>query len=179
MRLVAVAERAEMKTGSLYYHFESREALVQAVLAEGISRTHHHVAERLAALPSTDPIDRIAAAITAHVEILHLISDFASASTRNVGQLPEELRIAHLDAQTAYGRLWRTLFDDAAKAGLIRSDLPLGATRMLVIGMLNWTTEWFGEGELSQAELAHAAVDLVIGGIAARRVASTASSVDH
>jgi TetR/AcrR family transcriptional regulator, cholesterol catabolism regulator len=169
MRLVAVAERALMKTGSLYYHFESREALVQAVISEGMSRIYRHVADRLAELVDADPIDRIAAAISAHIEVLHLFGDFASATTRNVGQLPVELRREHQEGQLAYSNVWKGLLDDAADAGLLRDDLPLGAVRMLIMGTLSWTTEWFGDGEMTQEELGHAAIDLVIGGIAKPR----------
>jgi TetR/AcrR family transcriptional regulator, cholesterol catabolism regulator len=176
MRLVAVAERAQMKTGSLYYHFESREALVQAVIAEGMIRTHRHVADRLGELEGADPIDRIAAAIAAHIEVLHLFGDFASATTRNVGQLPEELRSEHQEGQRSYSKVWKDLLEDAAKAGLLRDDVPLSAVRMLTMGMLSWTTEWFGEGEMTQEELGHAAIDLVIGGIAKPRRSADAAT---
>jgi TetR/AcrR family transcriptional regulator, cholesterol catabolism regulator len=169
MRLVEVARRASMKTGSLYYHFESREALVQAVLAEGMSRTHKHVVDRLRAEPSANPIDRLTVAITAHVELLHQLGDFASASTRTIGQLPAELRVEHDVAEAAYAKLWDDLLHGALKAGLIRDDVQVEITRRLVLGVLNSTAEWTDGVLVESPDLAHAVVDLVIGGIAARR----------
>jgi AcrR family transcriptional regulator len=50
-RLSDIAERAGMKTGSLYYHFDSREDLVAEVLRLGIdgawARSSHHGGGRL------------------------------------------------------------------------------------------------------------------------------------
>jgi AcrR family transcriptional regulator len=46
-RLSDIADRAAMKTGSLYYHFDSREDLVAEVLALGIDGSWDQVASAL------------------------------------------------------------------------------------------------------------------------------------
>src|SRR6185369_10792804 len=66
-RLSDIAERAEMKTGSLYYHFVSREDLVGEVLRLGIDGAWEQVADAVDRLPSTaTATERLAAAIRAH-----------------------------------------------------------------------------------------------------------------
>src|ERR1700735_1526684 len=51
-RLTDIAAEIGMKAGSLYYHFGSREALVEAVMDVGTRRTHARLVERLAELPA-------------------------------------------------------------------------------------------------------------------------------
>src|SRR4051794_25444414 len=66
-RLSDIADRAGMKAGSLYYHFESREQLVAEVLRLGIQAAWDEVAMAVGRLPrSASGLDRIAAAIRAH-----------------------------------------------------------------------------------------------------------------
>ena len=62
-RLRDIAARIGMKAGSLYYHFESRDTLVEAVMALGVGRTHEAVLGRLRSLPAeANPLDRLRAA---------------------------------------------------------------------------------------------------------------------
>src|SRR5215216_7025695 len=63
-RLSDIADRVGMKTGSLYYHFDSREDLVAEVLRLGIDGSWDQVAAAVDRLPSTvTPLDRLATAI--------------------------------------------------------------------------------------------------------------------
>jgi hypothetical protein len=49
---------------------------------------------------------------------------------------------------------------------VIRSDLDLSATRMLILGALNWTAEWYQPRGLSPEEIAHHATAIVLEGLA-------------
>ena len=63
----AIAKRARVEPSALYYHFPSKEALLDAVLDESILRVHDAVRQAVAALPAdAKPRERILAAIAAH-----------------------------------------------------------------------------------------------------------------
>jgi AcrR family transcriptional regulator len=151
-RLSDIAELAEVRAPAVYHYFPSREALIAEVMSVGQQRLREHVEKALAELPQqADPMERICAAVAAHLQVALGLSEFATAVTRNLGQLPEDIRRL-LRAETAtYMDLWRTLLDDARRAGAIRPDLELRAARMLVIGALNWAPEWWDprQGELT------------------------------
>ena len=116
-RLSDIAERAGMKTGSLYYHFASREDLVAAVLHGGIETSFEHVRRAVDALGAGAlPIERLAAAIRAHTLSILEISSYASARARIVGQVPPSVATAHQRDQRAYGAYWNGLFESAAGA---------------------------------------------------------------
>jgi AcrR family transcriptional regulator len=168
-RLSDIAERAGMKTGSLYYHFDSREDLVGEVLRLGIDGAWEQVADAIDRLPSTATASaRLAAAIRAHTMSVVGLSAYATAQARIVGSLPADLGAAHRKDQRAYGDHWRELFAAAQRAGEIRGDVDLFVAQMLAFGAMNWTSEWFRPGRgMSPERLADQAVHVLLHGVAA------------
>jgi TetR/AcrR family transcriptional regulator, cholesterol catabolism regulator len=143
-RLTDVAEYAQLQAPAIYYYFASREDLIEEVMYAGIAEMRRHLQGALDALPpETSPIDKIMAAVEAHLRHQLELSDYASATIRNAGQIPERLRARQLKEEAAYGRIWRRLFDEARADGQLSSDLDPRLAQLLVIGALNWSTEWF------------------------------------
>jgi AcrR family transcriptional regulator len=143
-RLSDVAAEAEIQAPAIYYYFPSREDLIEEVMFSGIDEMGKHLQKVLDALPpATPPMDRIMAAVEAHLRHELELSDYATASIRNSGQVPEELRKRQRDAEQRYGRIWRRMFDDAAADGELRTDLDPRVAQLLVMGSLNWSAEWW------------------------------------
>jgi TetR/AcrR family transcriptional regulator, cholesterol catabolism regulator len=143
-RLSDVAEYAELQAPAIYYYFPSRDDLIEEVMYAGIADMRTHLQGVLDALPpETSPMDKILAAVEAHLRHELELSDYASASIRNAGQIPERLRARQLKEEAAYGRIWRRLFDEAHADGQLRGDLDARHAQLLVVGALNWSVEWF------------------------------------
>lgn len=164
-RLSEIAEVANTLAGSIYYYFPSKDALVEEVLQEGHFRNFRAVMSAVERLgPSVSPLDRLVAAIRAHVEMTLEQDDYASASIRIFGNVPEEIRARHLVVQRQYGAYWRELILAAQGAGLAREELDPSVTRMLLLGMLNWSVEWYRSGRLDAGEIAEQAAHLFMNG---------------
>lgn len=143
-RLTDVAEYADLQAPAIYYYFPSREDLIEEVMYCGISDMREHLQKVLDALPAGTPaIDKIMAAVEAHLRHELELSDYTTASIRNSGQVPEHLRTRQKKEEAAYGRIWQALFTDAVADGDIRSDLDARMARLLVMGALNWAAEWW------------------------------------
>jgi AcrR family transcriptional regulator len=169
-RLADIAQRAEMHVPGVYYYFDSKEALVEEVLRAGVARAFSFVEERVAEVPEGgSALERLRAAIEGHVLVVLEIGDYTSANIRIFGQLPDEIRRHHLAQQRAYGDLWRKLLEDARAAGEVRADLDLSVLRMLILGALNWTVEWYRPGTLSAAEVARNATTMICEGVGVSR----------
>src|SRR6185312_10963327 len=83
-RLSDVAEYAELQAPAIYYYFPSRDDLIEEVMYAGIADMRRHLQGALEALPrETSPIDKILAAVEAHLRHELELSDYASASIRN------------------------------------------------------------------------------------------------
>jgi TetR/AcrR family transcriptional regulator, cholesterol catabolism regulator len=164
-----IAALAGLQAGSLYYHFDSKEEIVEAVLVAGVERAFGATREAVGALGvSADPLARLRTAIATHLRVVLMDSAYASANLRIFGQVPEAIRARHLKAHRAYGAFWDGLFRDAAEAGVIRSDCDLSVIRMLTLGALNWSVEWYREGRRSPGEIAAEASTMILDGIAIR-----------
>lgn len=168
-RLSDIAERAGIQTGSLYYHFASREELVTEILHLGIETSWGQVCDALDALPaSATPLDRIATAVRAHTMSVLDISDYSAARARIVGHVPPAIASAHRRDQKAYGDFWNELFVAASHSGVLRPDVNLFAARMLAFGAMNWTAEWFEfQREVDAEAIADTAVAVLLGGLLA------------
>jgi AcrR family transcriptional regulator len=143
-RLSDIAAAAHTQAGSLYYHFASREDLVQEVLKVGQQRTNEFVMRRVDALPEgTTSIERLREAISAHLAAVLEVGDYTAATLRILGQVPEEIRRGTVEMQRDYGQWWRVLFESAQADGELRSDLDMFACRMLVLGSMNASPDWF------------------------------------
>ena len=165
-----IAARAELQAGSLYYHFDTKEELVEAVLDAGVEGAIAATREAVEALgPGAEPLARLRAAIAAHLRVVLAESAYAHANLRMLSQVPDSIRERHLKRQRAYGAFWRRLFQQAAEAGAIRPDLDLSVVRMLALGALNWSVEWYRAGRRSPSEIAAHATTMILDGIASRR----------
>jgi AcrR family transcriptional regulator len=165
-RLTDIAEYANVRPPAVYYYFPSREAVIAEVMAVGQERLLSHVNETLNALPpSATAMDRVCGAIQAHLEVALHLSDFATAVTGNLGQLPVEVRTPLDTGSNAYAAVWRQLLDDARAAGELRPGLNLRAARLLVMGALNWAPEWWNPEHGSLATVIQTAQSLVRNGL--------------
>jgi AcrR family transcriptional regulator len=144
LRLTDVANEAAIQAPAIYYYYASRDELIEEVMWAGIADMREHVAAALAALPGeASPLDRLVAAVEAHLRHALEISDYTTASIRNAGQVPPSIRKRQILEEERYGAVWRTLINDLARDGRLRPELDLYIAQMLILGALNWTVEWW------------------------------------
>ena len=139
-----IAQAAGIKAGSIYYHFASKDEILVEVLDKGIDLVAEAVRARAEALPATaTAMDRIGAAIEGHLWGLLENGDYTSANIKLYGQSPPEVKRRHKLVRRRYADYWDHLFEQALLRGELRQDLSLPVIRLLVIGGLNWTVEWY------------------------------------
>jgi AcrR family transcriptional regulator len=139
-----IAEGAGMQAGSIYYHFGSKDEIFDEVLSTSMQNIHEKVERAVDALgDSASHRQRIERAMSAHLEMLLEDSDYYGVACRLITQAPEPLASRHRDFRLQYGRLWDRFLSEAQKAGEIRKEVKIVPLRMLILGALNWTLEWF------------------------------------
>lgn len=165
-RLSDIAKEAEVQAPAIYYYFNSREDLIVEVIVFGSVSSHEIVTGVLAELPPTlSPLDRLIIAVEVHLRNALQISDYALASTRNIGQLPEKLMERPDAERRRYGRLWRDLIQDAVDAGQCHPEVNPTVSLLLVLGALNYTIEWLDPSRRSVDEVVEAAQLMIRNGI--------------
>jgi len=143
-RLCDIAEEAGMQTGSLYYHFDGRDRLVEEVLRLGVERSWDAVRSAIDALgPDATPAVRLETAIRAHAASVLELSDYCAANSRIFSLAPAEVRDRHYSHQQAYGEFFHQLIVDALASGELKAGIDAAVVRMLLFGAMNWTVEWY------------------------------------
>lgn len=161
-KLADIAKKADLRISTLYYYFESREDLVLDVLLTGSSQVRKHTELALSDLPAEmSPVDRVCAAVEAHLRYILEISHYTEAAVRNTGQLPAHMRSEVAKEQDKYGRLWQSLIDDATNnSSSYSSASERRSLRLLLIGAVNWTVEWWTPARASIDDVVRTALTM-------------------
>lgn len=150
MRLSDVAEVAELQAPAIYYYFPSREDLIEEVMWVGLADMREYLESALAEAPAdASAMDRLLIAVEVHLRHELEISDYATASIRNAGQLPDKIRERRDVEEKKYGTIWRGLIRGVAEEGQLRDDLDPYVAQMLVMGTINWSAEWWRPGRVT------------------------------
>lgn len=136
-----IAAAANLKVGSLYFHFRTKDELVVATLVDGVESARDALVRAIESVPAdSTALDRLRAAIRGHLDALHTSDDRAAAVVRMVETLPPHLRAAHTEHERRFARVWQDVLTRGRLAGVVRTDVNQRILRDLVIGALNSTS---------------------------------------
>lgn len=162
-----IAKAAKIKAGSIYYHFKSKDEVLQEILTIGVSDVREAARFRIDELPpDASARAKIEAAMKGHLEgLLRRGGVFSTASIRVYGHLPLHLKKRNQELRRGYGGFWEELFIEAERAGELRKDLSLKIVRLVVVGAINWTPEWFDSTQGNLDEVSQQIISMLAEGI--------------
>jgi AcrR family transcriptional regulator len=136
-----IAKSADMLSGSIYYHFDSKQEMLLAVYAEGARRIGELVDAAVAR--ESDPWKRLEAASAAHLNALSIIHrDYAQVMIRTLPQEGDGIWAQLRDIRRAYEARFRELID----ALPLPPEVDRHYLRLMLIGALNWSHVWYKPG---------------------------------
>ena len=163
-----IAEAVGMKTGSLYYHFSSKESLVEEILSLGTQGAFEASKAAVDALgPTADPVDKLGAVVLAHTRFLHDEADFASANLKILQQVPPQIRERHVRQDREYGHFVADIIDEIAAAHGLAPGIDASVLRMLCFGAMNWSISWYDPKGASPTQIADQLMTMVRRGVLA------------
>jgi len=161
----AIAAQVGIKAASIYHHYASKDAMVVAVMNEGVRIVHDAVVSALTALgPGACPRLRLETAIQAHLRSSLENSDYTAASIRAFAFLPDAVRAECRADRRRYEEIWRGIVEEASRAGLVRPGISLDVVRLMLLGAVNWAGEWYRPGRLDINTIARDFANLVFQG---------------
>jgi len=159
-----IAAAAGILPGSLHYRFASKEDLLLALMDRGIERAVSAV--RTAIADAHDPLDRVRAALRAHLRLLVREDDAIYVSLYEGRSLSGAARDHMVRLRDRYDALWDGLLHEAAGTGRLRADVDLRLVRFFLLGGVNWTAQWFStRGPYSVEQVAEAYADMLFHGL--------------
>ena len=150
-----IAAAVGMHSGSPFYHFKSKDALLFAVMEEGM---HSAIARQAKALRGVDPAAMVAGGspatdqpqaqirrlIRAHFDtLLGSGNDFVPVMLYEHRSLSAAQRASLAQLQLAYESAWTPVLEALYASGHLRA--PVKLSRLLILGALNWSVQWFDQ----------------------------------
>jgi len=144
-----IAKYTRMLPGSLYYHFPSKGALLEAVFEEGVQRISDKVDEVLQSTVS-DPWQRLQLACEAHLHMLLGGSSFAQVVVRVLPNDASDIEASLVAMRDSYEARFRDLVAELP----LKSGTDRKIFRLMLMGSMNHAPVWFRSNGTTTAELA-------------------------
>jgi AcrR family transcriptional regulator len=162
----AVALRVNIKAGSLYHHFKSKEEIVEEILNSGVAMLLEQVQAKLRDVPSDAAFaDRIRIAIQAHIAGM-LGRDTVYMQVYE--HLPPVLKRRSRAMRDKYAKIWFGIFEDGVKSGEIDPGINLSLFVPYLLGALNRVPEWFRQTKFKSTDIVDVVTKTLLSGVAAK-----------
>jgi AcrR family transcriptional regulator len=165
-----IATKAGTQAGSLYYHFESREHLVEEVLAVAMLQTTERVTFALGRMESSaSTAEKMRVGLREHLLQILSHNDYSAAYDKIIDQVPGHVREKFVQYPREYANIWRSIILEGQRKGELRSDLDPTLLRLQLLGSAIWSSNWFDpERSKSPEEIADQMVECFVNGAAPR-----------
>ncbi len=150
-----IARAVGMLSGSIYYHFASKDEMLLAVYEEGV----RHMAEAVdaAVATETEPWSRLSVACAAHLKALLAQSDYTQVMIRVLPQDGGRMAERLTALRDGHEARFRGLVDDLS----LPPSTDRRSLRLMLLGALNWSQVWYRPGGDSPETIAGRFLDII------------------
>jgi TetR/AcrR family transcriptional regulator, cholesterol catabolism regulator len=149
-----IAAAVGIKAGSIYYHFDSKEALYLDILQRGIAVMEEAFAGAVDATRGGTGAERVRAHVRGHLSALFEHGPYTTNHVSAFHIAPDAVKDAVIPDRDRYERMWVDLLENLQASGEMISDLHLGLSRLALFGAMNFAVEWFDPSRGNLDELA-------------------------
>jgi AcrR family transcriptional regulator len=157
-----IARALDIQGASLYAHVASKEDVLWSIVDGAATAFESKADEAVTETTTSDPVERLAALVEAHVDVVTADPQRASVFVTEWRHLSADRRAAIARRRDAYEARFRAVIDDGAAVGAFRpTDTALAAT--FILTALNGIATWYRpDGRLSADRIADHYVDLAL-----------------
>ncbi len=157
-----IARALDIQGASLYAHVASKEDLLWSIVDGAAAAFERAADDAVSDAADGDPVDRLAALVEAHVEVVTTDPGRASVFVTEWRHLSADRRDAIAIRRDAYEQRFREVLGDGIAVGAFRATDPVIATAY-VLTALNGIATWYRpDGRLSADRIADHYVELVL-----------------
>lgn len=160
-----IAREAGILSGSLYYHFDSKETIVDEILSEFVMQLVDTDKKIVAESPTaTVAIERLVRTVIESVETYPYAIRILQNDAEYLGQFP---RFSYLDTTEREIRsVWVRVLKQGVSEGSVRSDLPPDIMYRFIRDSVTMLPRWYEPGgKLDISEVADMWIAIIVRGI--------------
>jgi AcrR family transcriptional regulator len=150
-----IAQSAGTSLSNLYNYYPSKQALLFTIL----TNSNDELLERLrnaVEKPNLGPVDKLAAAVRAHVGFVIDHQQLSLVALSEVRYLTGQYRVDIVRGRDEADRIFRDIIGEGAASGAFRTPYPDDAARA-ILSMTSAISTWFRrDGRLTGAQVAEA-----------------------
>jgi AcrR family transcriptional regulator len=161
-----IAQAVDIQKPSLYHHFDSKEAILLAILEAGMDQLIFEV--ETIVRQEADCLSKLRRAIHAHAATIAGNIEGATVFLREDRGLGDAYLARYVEKRDRVEKQFRAILAEGIAQGeFCDTDVTIAAHALL--GMVNWMTRWYRpEGRLSAEEISDIFCDLFLGGLQPR-----------
>jgi AcrR family transcriptional regulator len=157
-----IARALDIQGASLYAHVASKEDVLWSIVDGAATAFESKADEAVTETTTSDPVERLAALVEAHVDVVTADPERASVFVTEWRHLSGDRRAVIARRRDAYEARFRAVIHDGTAVGAFRAtDSALAAT--FILTALNGIATWYRpNGRLSADRIADHYVDLAL-----------------
>jgi AcrR family transcriptional regulator len=162
-----IGDEAGMLSGSLYYHFESKDSMLEEILVRALDDLTHRygsVAERI-----DDPIECLRSLVVEAVESIVRNPHSSTILQNDFAYIRQSEKLAWVnDKYLEVRQIWLEVLQRGVDRGVLKSDIDVELAYLTLYGALLSTIRWYDEmSRYSLTDLASRQADMFLAGLAA------------
>ena len=162
-----IGDEAGILSGSLYYHFESKDAMLEEILVVALDELilrYGSVARSV-----DDPVECLRSLIVAAVEWILRNPHPSTILQNDFGYIRQSEKLSWVnDKYLEVRQIWLDVFRRGVECGSLNSEVDVELAYLTIYGSLLSTIRWHDEvSRYSRTELAHRQADLFLAGLVA------------
>jgi AcrR family transcriptional regulator len=132
-----IADQAGIEAASIYYHFSSKEELLEAVMEHGAESIFVHTRARIEALPpGADAEQRFRAGLLGLIGAMIKYGDYTLAHGRQLAELPDKVRERQIKRRAQHQDFWNGMLEDLRIEGRLREDIDIALCRVFILSTI-------------------------------------------
>ena len=162
-----VAKLLGIQKATLYYHVESKEDLLFLICQSSLTQIRSDV--EAAIRDCSDPLERVQALVSAHIESLLRDEAEHSSAFTEMHALSEQRFQEIMKLRDTYERRVRVVLQEAQDAGALRQDIDAKYLTLALLGIMNRVMVWYRHGgPLSPGQIGRLMGGLFLSGAASK-----------
>lgn len=147
-----IAKMVGLQSGSIFYHFKTKEDILVDVMSEGLRQFAEAVNQPLR--DARTPLEKLRGLFLGHLEaLLNPDNSEIAVVLSEWRQLSPQSRRLVVKLRDEVDDVWNEVLREAAAQGLVQGDLRI--LRLSMLGAINWSLQWYDRrGKLTIEELA-------------------------
>ena len=157
-----IAKALDIQAASLYAHVASKDDVLWSIVDRAATDFERAAARAVSETPEADAVERLAALVEAHVEVVTADPERSSVFVTEWRHLSEPRRASTAERRDAYEARFRATIDDGVAVGAVRATDPAIAATFILTALNGIATWYRPDGRLSPDRIADHYVELAL-----------------